>query len=129
MTIFEKDEDGKLVLKAIPESSDSEEFINPRPRSRSNTVLSQMSSNARMRKRSRTDSIASSIMEAVEQIKVHNEQTDVDTKDPGLQSDEYYKKRMTPFRYRVRKALLKYVENETSPLVYIQEHCRNLFFG
>ena len=124
---LEKDEDGKLVLKAIPESSDSEEFINPRPRSRSNTVLSQMSSNARMRKRSRTDSIASSIMEAVEQIKVHNEQTDVDTKDPGLQSDEYYKKRMTPFRYRVRKALLKYVENETSPLVYIQEHCRNLF--
>lgn len=124
---LEKDDDGKLVLKAIPESSNSEEFIDARPRSRSNTVLSQMSLNARTRKRSRTDSIASSIMEAVEQIKVHNEQTDVDTKDPGLQTDEYYKKRMTPFRYKLRKLLLKYVENENGPLVYIQEHCRNLF--
>ncbi|KAL6930772.1 related to Dihydrosphingosine 1-phosphate phosphatase YSR3 [Hanseniaspora guilliermondii] len=122
---LEKDENGGLVLKAIPESCDSEDVIDIRPRSRSNTVLSQMSSNTRMRKRSRTDSIASSIMEAVEQIKVHNEQTDVDTKDPGLKSDEYYKKRMNSLRYRLRSVLLKYVENETSPLIYIQEHFRN----
>mgnify|MGYP004713523249 CR=1 FL=1 len=121
---LETDENGSLLLKNIPESDDFSEIINTQTRSRNNTAFSQMSS-SRIRKRSRTDSIASSIMEAVEQIKENNEHTDMDTKDPGLKPEEYYKKRMSSSRYKLRKMLLSFVTNETNSLVYIQSNYRN----
>lgn len=122
---LETDENGLLLLKSIPESYDFSETIDIKTRSRNNTTSSQMNNTTRMRKRSRTDSVVSSIMDAVEQIKVNNEHTDMNTKDPGLKPDDFYKKRMSSLRYTLRTLLLSFVKNETKPLVYIQENFRN----
>lgn len=118
---IETREDGSLILEEIPSSFDNtQEAMHPR-RSREDSFVAMKN-----RKRSRGSSVASSILETIESITLNNELTDLNTKDPGLHNEEYYRKRMSSFRFNIRHFLLRFVKDETKPLTFIQNHCRNV---
>ncbi|XBW35049.1 hypothetical protein QEN19_000613 [Hanseniaspora menglaensis] len=106
-------EDGSLILEAVPSFSQ----INETLRSRKDSVSFQP--------RHRGSSVASSILDTIEHITLNNEHTDVNTKDPGLRNEEYYKKKMSNRRFKTRQIFLKFVQIETEKLVYIQKTFRS----
>ncbi|KAL6929860.1 hypothetical protein ACO0SA_001264 [Hanseniaspora valbyensis] len=115
-------EDGSLILEELPKSADTH-IVSNGTRSRQGSSFS-----LRNRNRSRGSSIASNILETIDSITIHNEQTDIDTKDPGLNSELFYEKKMSPLRFKIRHFLLTFVKDETKPLLFIQNHCRNFIF-